>query len=155
MMEESLRIQKLFKDLYDGSPWIDVTLMGKLRTLSAEQAQRKVFPGWNSIWQIVNHLAKWRLEVLRRVGGEVTVSPDDNYFGPLDDPSEDAWRNTLAELEKSQEQWTAFLENFPEQDLGKVYPGNQMTYYENILGIVQHDAYHLGQISLIAKVTAQ
>ncbi|HEY1006930.1 MAG TPA: DinB family protein [Sphingobacteriaceae bacterium] len=150
-MKEPQRIQKLLRDLYDGSPWIEVTLMEKLHGLSAEQAGKKLFPDWNSIWQIVNHLAKWRMEVLSRVNGEVTTSPDDNFFGPLEDPSEEAWQQALAELRESQKEWMGFLETFPEQDLEKVYPGNRMTYYEHILGIVQHDAYHLGQIALLAK----
>ena len=33
----------------------------------------------------------------------------------------------------------------------KVYPNNGMSYYEHIQGIIQHDAYHLGQIVLLAK----
>jgi uncharacterized damage-inducible protein DinB len=27
-----------------------------------------------------------------------------------------------------------------------------MTYYEHIQGIIQHDAYHLGQIVLLSKL---
>ena len=152
-MEERHRIQKLFEDLYHGNPWIEVTLMEKLHALPAEQAQKKILPGWNSIWQIVRHLASWRMEVLRRVNGQVTTSPDHNYFEPLEDVSEEAWQETLGHLKESQDQWIRFLETFPEEDLEQIYPGNQMTYYENILGIIQHDAYHLGQITLLAKAT--
>lgn len=152
-MTESLRIRKLFEDLYNGRPWLEVTLMEKLEGLSAEQAQKQLFPGWNSAWQIARHLAKWRTEVLRRMQGEITVSPEDNYLGPLADRSEDAWREALAELRETQDQWLRFLETFNEADFEKVYPGNGKTFYEHILGIIQHDAYHLGQISLLIKGT--
>ena len=44
-----------------------------------------------------------------------------------------------------------FLEQLKTDQLEQEYPVNQMTYYEHIQGIIQHDAYHLGQIVLLAK----
>ena len=58
------RITKLLDDIYDGSPWIDVNLTATLKKLSAVQAAKKVAPQWNTIWEIVNHLINWRLNVL-------------------------------------------------------------------------------------------
>jgi hypothetical protein len=43
------------------------------------------------------------------------------------------------------------LKKFKRKDLEKNYSSNGMSYYEHIQGIVQHDAYHLGQIVLLAK----
>jgi len=34
-MKETKRIAKLFEDLYNGSPWIDVTIMDTLKNISA------------------------------------------------------------------------------------------------------------------------
>lgn len=145
------RISKLYQDLYDGNPWLEVTLVGKLEGITAEKASRKLFPNWNSIWEIVNHLISWRLEVLKRLHGEITTSPEHNYFIPITDSSEAAWQETIARLHDSQSAWLDFLKNFSEADFDKIYPGNQLSYYEHVEGILQHDAYHLGQISLLAK----
>ena len=41
---------------------------------------------------------------------------------------------------------------FDESDFDKIYPSNKMSYYEHIHGIIQHDAYHLGQIVLLTKL---
>ena len=68
------------------------------------------------------------------------------------DISKKAWLNTLDKLEDSQEQWRLVLKKFKKKDLEKTYPTNGMSYYDHIQGIVQHDAYHLGQIVLLAKV---
>lgn len=68
------------------------------------------------------------------------------------DASEEAWLNTLDKLEDSQEQWRLVLKKLKKKDLEKTYPANGMSYYEHIQGIVQHDAYHLGQIVILAKV---
>lgn len=151
-MKEMKRITKLLDDIYGGSPWIDVNLLDTLKNLTAEQAARKVAPQWNTIWEIINHLINWRLNVLQRIQDKTIASPADNYFAPVREVSDEAWLNTLDKLEDSQEQWRLALKKFKKKDLEKNYPANDMSYYDHIQGIVQHDAYHLGQIVLLAKV---
>ena len=150
-MKETARIKKLIEDLYDGQPWLDVTILNTLRPLSAIQAATKVSEKWNSIWQIVNHLVQWRFAVLERVKGNRSDSPADNYFWPITDTSENAWKKTLEKLEASQQAWRDFMDSFDEADFERTYGSNNMSYYEHIHGIIQHDAYHLGQIVLLAK----
>ena len=150
-MKETKRTEKLFEDLYDGEPWIGVSIFDTLKDISAAQASRKIFPEWNSIWEIVNHIISWRLTVLQRVHGEVILSPDDNYIENIPDISEKEWKTTLKRLEDSQQQWIKFLKKFKQKDFDNIYSHNSLTYYEHIHGIMQHDAYHLGQIVLLAK----
>lgn len=150
-MKETQRIIKLIEDAYNGSPWIDISLLPVLKTISAEQAATKVSPKWNTIWEIVNHIISWRENVLKRVQGEVIKTPADNYFVAVKDTSSNAWANTLEKLEASQRNWINFLPHFKEKDFEKIYPNNGLSYYEHIHGIIQHDIYHLGQIVLLAK----
>ncbi|HUZ58560.1 MAG TPA: DinB family protein [Hanamia sp.] len=151
-MKETKRITKLFEDQYNGNPWIDVTIMGALRNITSEQASKKIAPGRNSIWQIVNHIISWRENVLLRVQGNIITTPNNNYFSEIADTSETAWQKALERLENSQHQWVAFLKTFDETRFEKIYPKNRMSYYEHIHGILQHDAYHLGQIVLLSKL---
>ena len=150
-MKEIPAIQKLFSDLYDGDPWIGVNLIDSLQKISAEKANKKI-GDHNSVWEILNHLVAWRENVLERINGKVMHSPENNYFSPVSDVSEKAWKNSLKALEDSQKKWIAFLDAFREKDLEKVYLPNNMNYYEHIHGILQHDAYHLGQINLLIKI---
>jgi uncharacterized damage-inducible protein DinB len=152
VMKEAKRIKKLFENLYDGSPWIDVTIMDTLKSISAQRAAKKIAPGRNSIWQIVNHIIAWRENVLLRVQGNKIVTPNNNYFIEIDNVSEAEWQKTLERLANSQDQWIRFLENFDESKFETIYPSNKMSYYEHIHGILQHDAYHLGQIVLLSKL---
>jgi uncharacterized damage-inducible protein DinB len=85
------------------------------------------------------------------VQGQVVITPVNNYFEPITDNSPSAWKKTLKELKESQIQWLEFLQQLEPDTFSKVYPNNKMTYYEHIHGIIQHDAYHLGQITLLAK----
>lgn len=151
-MSESKRISNLYQSLYDGVPWLEVTLANTLENVTAEEAYRKINPKLNTIWEIVNHLIQWRRNILRRVQGETVVTPDHNYFVPVLDPSEAAWEQSLQNLSKSQEAWNTFFEEFDDTDFEKIYEHNNHTYYEHIHGIIQHDVYHLGQIVILKKL---
>ena len=151
-MKETQRISRLFSNLYNGSPWIDVEILNTLDTITPEIAVKKLKPETNSIWEIANHLIAWRENVLERVKGKVITTPIYNYILPVAVASETAWQELLQRLEQSQRHWISFLEDFDEKDFDTTYPNNGMNYYEHIHGIIQHDCYHLGQIVLLTKL---
>jgi uncharacterized damage-inducible protein DinB len=150
-MTEPGRLGSLFKKLYNGLPWIEVNIVDVLNKLSANEAQARLIDNCNTIWEITNHLISWRLNVLQRVEGKIINTPDHNYFQRVEDISDEAWRDTLYRLGESQEAWLQFINKCNSRDLDKIYPVNNMTYYEHIQGIIHHDAYHLGQIVILAK----
>lgn len=150
-MKETDRIVSLFEKLYHGEPWIDVTIQASLFRISASQAAQRPFPNCNSIWEIVNHLVEWKINVLQRLKGKILQTPANNYISPIAEQSEQAWNQTLKRLDQVHKEWLDFLKLVDADSFESIYPPNQMTYYEHILGILQHDAYHLGQIVLLAK----
>jgi uncharacterized damage-inducible protein DinB len=151
VMKETTRIAALFDDLYNGEPWIDMTLKGVLRKITAKQAARRISPEYNSVWEIVNHIIKWRIHVLERLNGEPFTVGSDNYFEKITDKSDKAWKNTLKQLEDSQKKWAEFLRKLKDSGLDKINPRSGKTYYWHIHAIIQHDAYHLGQMVMLAK----
>ncbi|MEP7171342.1 MAG: DinB family protein, partial [Bacteroidota bacterium] len=62
------------------------------------------------------------------------------------------WQRTLKKLERSQHNILSFLSSENDSVLEKIYIANNHTYYEHLQGILQHDAYHLGQIVLLKKL---
>lgn len=151
-MKEKERLKSLFEKLYNGSPWIDINIDATLKNISHQQAHKRILAGCNSIWEITNHLIAWRSNVLKRVHGKKIKTPGNNYFEKVNDHSANAWANTLKRFAATQKQWLHYLEKLNPEQLGTLYPGNNMSYYEHIQGILQHDAYHLGQIVLLKKV---
>lgn len=149
---ENNRIISLFEKIFNGDPWIDVTIMGTLQELSGHQASSKLNLECNSIWQIVNHMISWRKNVLQRLQGKIMTTPANNYIEPITDTSQHAWIKTLESFQQTQEEWISFLKKFNSENFQTQYPPNAMTYYEHIHGIIQHDAYHLGQIVLLTKL---
>lgn len=149
---EAERLKQEFSQLYDGNPWIDVTIKESLSGISSEKASKRIAGGRNTIWEILNHMIEWRRMLLKRMNGNITSVPEDNFIREVPDPSEGSWKRTLKEFDKIQQEWLSFLDSLEDEDLEKTYPGNGERYYFLIQGIIQHDAYHLGQIVLLSKL---
>ena len=149
-MTEMERFRKLAKDQYDGEPWLDVTFIKTLQDVSAETAAAKVGT-MNSIWQIVNHVIAWRETLLTRLGGEHIEAPADNFFAPLTDGSSAAWTETLARLELSQDRLLLFLDPRGRVNMDEFVNKGKYSRFELLSAVLQHDAYHLGQIVLLKK----
>lgn len=150
-MEENDRIVSLFEKLYIGESWIDVPVRCTLIRISAADAGRRPLSNCNTIWEIVNHLIEWKVNVMKRLQGKVLETPANNYIYPVTDTSETAWQETLLRFDTVHRQWIDFLKKIDISSYERIYPPNQMSYYEHIMGILQHEAYHLGQIVILAK----
>lgn len=151
-MTEKERISALYQSVYNGNPWIDINIIDTLKSFTAKEAFTKSKPNVNSVWEIVNHMIQWRFNVVQRIQGKILTSPENNYFTPIIDNSEQAWKSILQDLDESQNLWITVLKNFDEAQFEKVYPNNNHSYYEHIQGIIQHDLYHLGQIVILKKL---
>lgn len=153
-MDNISRIKKLLSDHYDGVPWIDITIIGTLKSLTAKQAAAKI-GGLNSIWQIVNHMIAWRNALIGRVMDKPVKHPRNNYIYQIKDTSSKAWKDTIKEFEKSQKSIITFLNRSNDPLLEKISPTSGYSYYELVLAILQHDTYHIGQIVVIKKMVEE
>ncbi|MFI5171231.1 MAG: DinB family protein [Chitinophagales bacterium] len=153
-MNESKNISKLFADLYNGNPWTCIKLSDILDGITADQAASRPIANANTIWQLVNHCVGWRENVLRKLHGEDFKSPEDNYLSPIEDTSLNAWNALLDRLKKTETEWEDFLKNYDDKLLHDGYKPskNEFTNYEVIHGILHHDNYHFGQISMLKKL---
>ena len=144
-------IAKLLGDHFNGNPWIDITILGELKSLTAKQAAAKT-GDLNSIWEIVNHMISWRKALISRVKGKTVKYSDNNFISEVKDKSPAAWKKTISNFRKSQEDITGFLVRSDDSLLETISPTSGYTYYELVMAILLHDSYHLGQIVLIKKL---
>jgi uncharacterized damage-inducible protein DinB len=149
-MDNIKYITKLFNDHYGGEPWIDTTIMGTLKALTAKQAAMRQGKN-NSIWQIVNHMISWRKALLGRVKDKPVKVPSNNFILPVKDTSTRAWKDTLKKFERSQKEIIVFLNKADESVLEIISPTSRYSYYELVIAILLHDTYHIGQIVLLKK----
>jgi len=150
MANEINRIVKLFTDLQHGKCWIGLNFREVLHGIDAKKAASDPGEGRNNIWQLVSHITYWRTRVVYRLTGSDNPPPFADFLLP-DELNEFNWRQTLADFESAYHLLRTALMHFNEENLSKPSVKEDQTYYELILGCLQHDAYHMGQIMLLKK----
>jgi len=149
-MAEIKRIAKLFADLQHGDCWIGVNFKDILYDMDAALAIKKLSHHGNSIWQLVFHLTYWRTVVVNRLNGSSTLPPFKDFDLP-DELNETNWKQALQDFENAYHLLRSTILHFKADHLDNTSPNPEQTFYQLMMGCLQHDAYHLGQIALIKK----
>jgi uncharacterized damage-inducible protein DinB len=159
MTSESLRLIDQFNRAHDGDPWHGSPVKAILKGVTHEQAARRPPNGAHSIWEVVLHMTGWRNEVARRAKGAPAGEPDAGDYPDVGDPTAARWKAALAALDASRANLVTVVHGLSDEDLLKPTNdprnrplGTGVSYYELLHGIVQHDAYHAGQIAILKKV---
>ena len=121
MSIEINRIVKLFEDLQHGDCWIGNNFKETLHGITAAKTAATGPVGGNSIWQLTNHIIYWRTTVVNRL------------------------------TEAAYHSLRTALHTIKDEQLDKLTIRKDQTFYQLIMGCLQHDAYHLGQIMLLKK----
>ncbi|MGN6511940.1 MAG: DinB family protein [Chitinophaga sp.] len=144
-------LAETLQHIYHGEPWLDVTFMEHLQEMTAEEAGRRFNTSHNT-WELVNHLIFWHQNVTRKLQGEKPEQDGDlpDFYFP-ENHGENNWQATLHRLEHSITGMVETIRNFPEEKLWTPVPNTQHNAYYYIQGVLQHAAYHLGQIVLLHR----
>ena len=143
-----------FEKLHRGPNWLDEDFGKKLNLVSKELAFRKPFPYLHSIAEVLSHLVEWRKELYRRFlhgGSAALTDASENNWISNDELARRGWASLRTEFEKSQRGIVELLKERDDTFLGEIWTEGQ-TYSYLLQGLIEHDAYHLGQIGLIYKI---
>ena len=157
-------IERLCQELrrgYDGEAWHGPSLRDLLAGVSAAQAASHPVDGAHSIWELVLHVAAWKCEVRRRLQGSEPAEPVEGDWPPVGETTESAWaeaRRTLGDAHEALERVVRAM-SLAELELvvgaqADGTTGAGRSRHATVLGIVQHDAYHGGQIALLKRALA-
>ena len=150
MSIEINRIVKLFEDLQHGDCWIGNNFKETLHGITAAKAAATNPAGGNSIWQLTNHIIYWRTTVVNRLTGSDNPPPFKDFLLP-GELSDAGWKQTLHDFEAAYHLLRTALHTVKDEQLDKPTVRNNQTFYQLIMGCLQHDAYHLGQMMLLKK----
>jgi uncharacterized damage-inducible protein DinB len=158
-VSEAARLIDQLKRAHDGDPWHGSPVKEILKGVTHEQAARRPPNGAHSIWELVLHMTGWRNEVARRATGEPAAEPAGGDYPGVGDPTPARWKAALAALDASHANLANVVRDMSDDQLLKPTNdprnrplGTGCTYYELLHGIVQHDAYHAGQIAILKKI---
>jgi hypothetical protein len=146
------QIAKHLRDVHFGGNWTTSNLKDNLADVTWQQATTHVY-SFNTIATLVYHINYYVSEVAKVLQGEPLTASDKYSFNtPLIQSDED-WQNLLNKTWSDAEKFASLIEQLPPEKLSKNFTDEKYgSYYRNLLGIIEHTHYHLGQIALIKKI---
>jgi len=155
------RSEKLSVELYNsvfGDPWHGTCLKDILENISFEQANKRSIPPAHNIIELTLHLDAWTEEVLSRFNGNISTEPSMGDWPNPKDNTEEYWQAVKQKLFADTNKLIAVIKKFPEDRLDEINGGERnaqlgtgFSFEGLIIGLVQHNAYHSGQIALLKK----
>lgn len=149
---ETDRLADQLERSFRGGAWHGPSVTETLADLTAEEAARRPIPAAHTIAEIVGHLATWTEVARRRITGEpVSRVTEEQDFPPDGAVSEEAWAASLERLEEAHRKLHETVAALDDGGLDAPVSGSDPTVRGLVLGVLQHNTYHAGQISLLRK----
>ncbi len=145
MNEQLSLISAMLDDLFDGNAWHGPNIMKVLDAIDDKQASLKPLSHRHTILELVHHMTVWRNFVIEKLNGNTTYDVDDN----INFNTPDSWPAVLENFKKSQRILTSALKTMDPEKLNEVVSGREYSVLYLLHGIIHHDLYHLGQVSLL------
>ena len=146
---------------FASDPWYGPPTADLLAPLTAAQAATRAQASAHTIWEIVLHMTAWQREVASRLSGVSPKPPPADWPTPPP-PTEESWRQARFELGQSLELVATNVEALSSEELKLLVGatrdralGSGVTRAAMVLGLLQHNAYHAGQIGLLAKALSE
>jgi uncharacterized damage-inducible protein DinB len=135
-----------------GGAWHGPALLQAVDGLDAAGATARPLPGAHTIQELVWHAAFW-LDVGRQriEGAPVAPLAPESDWPRGEGGAEERWRDALERLETAHKRLHALVLALPDERLDDPVPGSDPTVRGLLLGLVQHNAYHAGQIVVLRK----
>jgi uncharacterized damage-inducible protein DinB len=157
---ERERLAQEIRDAYDGDPWHGSPITAILEGIDAAQAAARPIPDAHTIWELVLHMTGWCREVARRVEGGKPGEPAGGDWPDVEDTSKAAWLAARRDLGAAHDELRKVLKGLGDDAImaPPTVPrdraaGTGTSIYRLVHGLVQHDAYHAGQIALLSKMS--
>ncbi|RZL48494.1 MAG: DinB family protein [Pedobacter sp.] len=146
------------KKAYNGDAWHGNNTLSLLLSANATKVFTHPIPNAHSIAEIVLHLTAWTEEVIERLSGKSSKLPTRGDWPSPKEKSEVEWLAILEDFKLSNlkllevfdtlkhSQWVNQINDERNQELGSGVNNAQL-----VNGLIQHHAYHSGQIALLSK----
>jgi uncharacterized damage-inducible protein DinB len=151
-------VAKLLAKTWSSDPWHGPDTKGLLKGLSPEAAASRPVSTAHTIWEVVLHMTAWQREVLARLDGKKPSLPEMGDWPAVPDPTAAAWKGARQDLERSLNELVRRMKALRDRDLDVLVGatrsrplGSGVSRAEMALGVLQHNAYHSGQIALLRK----
>ena len=152
-------IIRLIDEVYQGPAWHGPSVRACLRGVDHLTAAWRVARKRNTIWELMLHLAYGRHVFLVRLGarplGRFPRKLRASWWPEMPpEQSSAAWAADLELFDTLHGRLLQAIADAPETSLRRVRSGKKFTMAHELLSVAPHDAYHAGQIRLLALTAA-
>jgi uncharacterized damage-inducible protein DinB len=147
-MRPTERLLDQLNRAYGGEAWHGPALRNLLDGVTEQQAKSHPVRDGHSIVELVVHITTYIDVVARRVAGNVVESSSVQGWS---DVTKTSWPAAIQELERAEGRLCDAVARLKDEDLDSPVPGARRPMYSEILGVLQHNVYHAGQIALLKK----
>ncbi len=149
------RIINQLDQAFDKDPWYGKSITSILDSVDPDLALDTPTPGLHSIAELVAHIITWREFAEKRLRGDTNYLPDQEksfHWQQRFPEKSDAWKRLKDQLTESHQKLLSLLHENDDSLLNQSVAGKPYNFRYMLNGIIQHDLYHIGQITLIRKM---
>ncbi len=152
LMQLNTQLASHFRQMFFGGNWTWVNLKDTLADVDPLTAGEK--PGTvHSISELVFHIHYYVGGVLEVLRGNPLSIKDQYSFPSFPLVSQEEWESLKQRLFTDAESLAVLLEQMPEGRFEEIFTNPKYgNYFRNILGLIEHTHYHLGQIVVIKNL---
>ncbi len=143
------------RQVHFGGNWTAVNLKDKMADLPWQLATSQVH-SLHSIATLVFHMNYYVSAVVKVFQGGPLDARDKYSFNDPPVRSQEAWNALLEKTWTDAEILAGLVEQMPESQLWETFVEDKYgNFYRNIVGLVEHCHYHLGQIALMKRLVQE
>ena len=151
-MSIAQQLSKHVHQVYFGGNWTEVNLKDTLSHITLATATQKR-DGFNTILALSYHIHYFTKIQLRVLEEGILDGKDSLSFQHPDMTSESEWQEFQNSIWTDVERFTELLSVLPDSSVNQDFTDKKYgTYFTNILGLIEHTHYHLGQIMILKKL---
>jgi uncharacterized damage-inducible protein DinB len=137
---------------FTGPAWHGAPLAELLADVTYTEAAAHPFDDVHSIAELVGHIGAWTSVAERRLGGEDVLPDEAEQWPDVDTTNANAWASAIAACLAAHESLMRAVATVDDKHLAQTVRGHDYDAATMLRGIVEHDAYHGGQIAMLKKV---
>lgn len=140
------------RQLFFGGNWTSSNIQETLASTTWQQAVEKTAHS-NTIAALTFHINYFIVAASKVLEGSALDAHDKYSFDLPLIQSEMDWKQMVDDMLKAGEHFAKLVEQLPANRLWEIFSDQKYgTYFRNILGIIEHSHYHLGQIAVIKNL---
>lgn len=151
MTTECDRVADQLFRIVEGDAWHAPPVRALLADVTADVAAAHPVAGAHSIWELVLHMTVWADIGRRRVAGEIVDPTPAEDWPPVAATGAAEWGEATAALERAHAELRRAVLALGDGHLEDRTPGKPHTLYVLLHGVIQHTAYHAGQVAILKR----